>query len=487
MTEQLAFKSGSGTGVAGGNTDAPLRGSAEAMALALRDGSTTSETLIRATLDRIARDDGEVHSFLSVDASAAIEAARAADRALSAGDDKGPLHGIPFAIKDIYDVEGQSTSCQSHIQSGHMADRDSAVVERLRAAGAILIGKLDTFEFALGGPSPDLPFPIARNPWKPGHESGGSSSGSAAAIGAGFVPLAPGTCTTGSIRGPAAWCGAVGLKPTFGRVSRRGVFPLAPSLDHCGPLARSVHDAAVALQVMAGHDPADPGSLDQPVPDYLTDLEKGVAGHTIGVPRDFFGSQATLDSDTRAAISRAEGLLRDAGATIVGVELPEYRLFAAAARIIMAAEAFAIHRENLRSRLHEYGNIAARRFAIGAGIGAADYIDARQLGARLRATVDNLFGSCDMMLTAISLSTAPPVASTSRPGVWPLQASPWNLTGHPAIAVPMGLAENGLPVSVQLVGPRWSEAAILRAARTLERTSGWAEVFLPFEPKDTRS
>lgn len=466
---------------------APVPGSAQKMALALRNGSTTSEALVRETLARIARDDDQVHAFLSLDGQAAVEAAQAADQALASGKDKGPLHGIPFAIKDNYDVAGQATSCQSRIQARHRARQDSAVVERLRAAGAILIGKLDTFEFALGGPSPDLPFPIARNPWNPDHESGGSSSGSAAAIGAGFVPLAPGTCTTGSIRGPAAWCGAVGLKPTFGRVSRRGVFPLAPSLDHSGPLARSVHDAAAALQAMAGHDPGDPDSVDRPVPDFCADLAKGVAGMAVGIPRGFFGKEATLDDDTRAAIARAEDLLRAAGASIVEVELPEYRLFAAAARIIMASEAFAIHRENLRTRFFEYGAIAARRFAIGAGIGAADYIDALRLKTQLTSTVDDRFTGCDMMLTAISLASAPRVSSSTRPGVWPLQASPWNLTGHPAIAVPMGLASNGLPLSVQLVGPKWDEAAILRAARVLERTSGWTDVALPFQTQDMTS
>lgn len=456
-------------------------GSADEMATRMRQGDVTSVQLVAQTLARITRDDGKVRAFLRVDADAALAAARSADTALARGEDRGPLMGIPFAVKDIYDVAGQATTCQSRVRADHSATRDSTVVARLRAAGAILIGKLDTFEFALGGPSNDLAFATSRNPWNLGHEPGGSSSGSGAAIGAGFVPLAPGTCTTGSIRGPAAWCGAVGLKPTFGRVSRQGVFPLAGSLDHCGPLARSVRDSATALQIMAGHDADDPFSSKMPVPDYTVDLEAGVAGMAVGIPRSFYDTDPLLTDEIRGALAQAEDILRSASARIVDISLPEYALFAAAARIIMAAEAFAIHRADLRDRLDAYGEIAARRFAIGAGIGAADYLDAKRLQARLTQVVMRNFETCDVMLTPISLATAPPVATSTRPGVWPLQASPWNLTGHPAIAVPVGLAPNGLPLSVQVVGRHWGEVEILRSARVLERDSGWADVALPFQ------
>ena len=459
--------------------DEPVPGSADAMARDPRLGRATSEQLTVAALDRIAHHDGSIHAFLAVDAAGAIAAARAADAALAAGRDLGPLQGIPFAIKDIYDVQGQPTTCQSRVQSGHVAVSNAAVVDRLQAAGAVLIGKLDTFEYALGGPSRDLPKPAARNPWNTAHETGGSSSGSGAAIAAGYVPLALGTDTTGSIRGPAAWCGAVGLKPTFGRVSRRGVFPLASSLDHCGPLARSVRDAATCLQVIAGHDAADPQSANRPVPDYTSSLEQGVGGMTVGVPRSFFEGDPALSDDQRQALARSEALFRAAGARIVDVALPGYRVFMACARLIMAAEAFAIHRDNLRGRLGAFGEIAARRFAIGAGIAEADHADCLRLKTQLTKQVQAALAPCQMMLTPIALAAAPPLATSSRPVVWPLQASPWNLTGHPAIAVPMGLGRGGLPLSVQLVGPHWSEATVLRGARVLERSSGWAGVRLP--------
>ncbi len=465
---------------------APLPGSADGMARALRAGTTTAEALARAALDRIARHDGAIHAFVHVDAEGALKAARAADADFAAGRDASPLQGIPYAVKDIYDVAGMATTCQSRVQAGHVAARDSAVVARLRAAGAVLLGKLDTFEFALGGPSTDLPFPVARNPWNSAHETGGSSSGSGAAIAAGYVPLSPGSCTTGSIRGPAAWCGAVGLKPTFGRVSRRGVYPLAPSLDHCGPLARSVRDAAVALQAMAGHDPADPGSAARPVPDFTHALEHGVAGMTIGMPRAFFAHDPALTDDTRAALARAEDVLRAAGAEVRDIALPDYRLFIACARVLMASESFAVHRANLRGRLGDYGTVAARRFAIGATVGAADYIDALDLKRRLTAAVHAAMAPCDMMLGCISLSAAPPVATSTRPVAWPLQASPWNVTGQPAISVPMGLGATGLPLAVQLIGPSWGECAILRAARVLERDGGWADVPLPALPMQER-
>jgi len=251
--------------------------SVAALGRGLRDGTLKAEGLARNALSRIAAHDGRLHAFIHVERDAAIQAACAADAELAAGRDRGPMHGIPYALKDIYDVAGLPTTCHSRLRLDAVATEDSAVAARFREGGAVLLGKLATYEFALGGPSFDLPFPPARNPWNPDRVPGGSSSGSGAAVAAGFVRVAPGSCTAGSIRGPAAWCGTVGMKPTYGRVSRRGVFPLAWSLDHCGPLARGVEDAAIALQVMAGYDPRDRASADLPVPDYRADLGAGVA------------------------------------------------------------------------------------------------------------------------------------------------------------------------------------------------------------------
>ncbi|RYE33485.1 MAG: amidase [Hyphomicrobiales bacterium] len=453
--------------------------SVAAAARALRSGDLMSVALTEASLDRIAEFDGRVNAFVHVDAEGALRQARHADDLFRAGIDLGPMQGVPYALKDIYDAAGMATTCHSQLKLDHIAESDSAVAERFGAAGAVLIGKLATFEFALGGPSFDLPFPPSRNPWDLRRTAGGSSSGSGAAIAAGFVPVAAGTCTTGSIRGPAAWCGAVGLKPTFGRVSRRGVFPLAQSLDHCGMLTRTVHDSAVTLGIVAGHDPADPASADAPVADYVADLDAGVAGLRVGLPLHLFEASPLLTADARRGIDAAVDWLRDRGAIVEAVTIPDYALFVACGRVLMTAEAFAIHRPDLRERLEQYGAITARRFSVGASIGAADYIAARRLRRTLAAAVDEVLGGCDMLLTAISLAPAPFLTQDTAPTVWPLQASTFNVSGHPAISVPVGLDSDGLPLAVQLVGRRFDEATILRGARVIEQASGWDRMPLP--------
>lgn len=322
------------------------------------------------------------------------------------------------------------------------------------------------------------PFP-PRNPWRPDHIPGGSSSGSAAAVAAGFVRFATGTCTSGSIRGPAAWCGVVGLKPSFGRVSRRGVFPLSWTMDHCGPLSASVEDAAIAFEAMAGHDPGDPGSADLPVPHVRACLEHGARGLRIGVPWHLFEHHPAFVPDARDAIERTVALLSDAGATIHRVVLPDLALFLACSRVIMAAESFAIHRAGLARDPAGYGEAAAGRFVLGAGLGAADYLDAQRLRDALAAAVDAALRDHDLLLTAISLDSAPSFASQAGSAAWPLQASPFNVTGHPGISVPVGLDRNGLPLAVQVVGRRFDEPGVLRLARAIERLTGWAGTRVP--------
>jgi len=450
-----------------------------AMGRALRSGAVTSEALTREALARVSARDPALHAFVLLTEDRALADARRADAELAAGKDRGPMHGIPHALKDIYDTAGIRTTCHSKLRLHHVPEADSVVASRLHDGGAVLLGKLATHEFALGGPSFDLPFPPARNPWDPGHITGGSSSGSAAAIAARIVRMAMGSDTGGSIRGPAAWCGLVGIKPTYGRVSRRGVFPLSWTLDHCGPLSRGVEDSAITLQVIAGHDPQDAASADLPVPDYREDLEKGVQGLRIGVPRAFFAS--TASQDVRSGIDRTIGQLRAAGATIEDVALPDYALFAAAGRIIMMAEAFAIHEADMRERLLDYGEITANRFVLGATITAADYINALRARRELTDAVNAILQRYDALLTASALTTAP---RFDAPGdalstVSPMQTIPFNVTGHPAISVPVGLASEGLPISVQLVGRPFGEAALLRLARGVEIQSGWESVALP--------
>jgi aspartyl-tRNA(Asn)/glutamyl-tRNA(Gln) amidotransferase subunit A len=447
----------------------------------LRAGAVTSVALTRDALARIEARDGGLHAFIQVTAERALADARQADADLAAGCDHGPMHGIPYALKDIYDTAGIATTCHSRLRQHHVPEQDSVVAARFAEGGAVLLGKLATHEFAIGGPSFDLPWPPSRNPWNVEHITGGSSSGSATAIASDMLRMATGSDTGGSIRGPAAWCGLAGIKPSYGRVSRRGVFPLSWTLDHCGPLARSVEDAAIALQVMAGHDAQDAASADVPVPDFRAGLVRGVAGLRIGIPRAFFATAKMVTPDVLGAIDHTAQLLRDAGAVVADVALPDYAIFSAAGRAILLAEAFAIHRVDLQSRLTDYAEITAGRFVLGATITAADYIDALRARRELTDAVNSVLSSYDALLTASSLTTAPrfDAVPDALSSVSPMQTIPFNVTGHPAMSVPVGLGAGGLPLSVQVVGRPFDEETVFRVGRAIETLSGWETVRFP--------
>jgi len=267
------------------------------------------------------------------------------------------------------------------------------------------------------------------------------------------------------------------MKPTYGRVSRRGVFPLAWSLDHLGPLARSVEDAAIALQVMTGHDPRDPASADAPVPDYRSGLEDGVAGLRVGVPRDLFAHDPALTEDACDGIERALAALREAGATVMDVMLPDYALYRSCNRVIMTAEMYAIHRADLRRRLPEYGEIAARRFASGVAIDAADYLAAQRLRRVLTRAVNAALDRCDVLVTAISLDTAPPFGP--HDSIWSLRPATFNVSGYPAMSVPVGLGRDRLPLAMQVAGRPFDDPSVFRVGRALEELTRWERVPLP--------
>ncbi len=454
----------------------------------LRSGQVTSEALTRAALDRVAAVDGALHAFITITAERALEDARRADAAFAAGQDAGPMQGIPYALKDIYDTAGIRTTCHSRLLEHNVPAADCAVAQKLAAGGGVLLGKLATHEFAIGGPSFDLPFPPARNPWNPDCITGGSSSGSGAAVAAGAVRMAMGSDTGGSIRGPAAYCGTVGIKPTYGRVSRRGVFPLSYTLDHAGPLTRSVMDAAITLRVIAGHDPLDPASADEPVDDYLSGLEGGVSGLRLGVPRAFFAAAPATAPDMLAAFDRACHALREAGATVEDVTLPDYALFNACGRAILAAEAFAVHESDLRSRLAEYGAITQQRLLLGACVTGPDLVQAFRARRELTDTVNGTLGRYDALLTASALAEAPrfdAVPDPNRSAIAPMQTISFNVTGHPALSVPTGKGTTGLPLSLQVVGRPFDEAMVLRVARAIELATGWDGA--AGEPPDVRA
>jgi aspartyl-tRNA(Asn)/glutamyl-tRNA(Gln) amidotransferase subunit A len=448
------------------------------MAQALRSGGTTAEALARLALRRIQAVDHRIDAFITVTPSRALADARLADGLLARGMDRGPLHGIPIALKDIFDTAGIRTTCHSKLREDHVPAEDSFVAARLAAAGAVLLGKLGTHEFAVGGPSHDLPFPPPRNPWNRDHVPGGSSSGAGAAIAAGMVRVAMGSDTGGSIRHPAAYCGVVGLKPTYGRISRRGVAALSWSMDHCGPMGRSVEDVAILLGAVAGHDSLDPGSADVPVGDYRAELERGVAGLRLGVPRAWLEQTA---GPVREGIERVLATLAEAGARVVDVDVPDLDHLSACGRVILAAEAFAAHAADLRARPGDYGRIAFTRLAAGAALTAEDLVQAQRLRGRLTEQMNRAFDQADALICPNVMIEAPrfdALPDAMAPGA-PMQMIQFNVTGHPALAVPIGLGPGGLPIGLQVAGRGFDEAMVLRVGRAVEALSGWESVALP--------
>lgn len=447
---------------------------AEAGAM-LRDGRLSSRTLAEHALSRIAAIDPQLHAFVLVTGDRALQDAKRADRELAAGIDRGPLHGIPYALKDIYDTAGIRTTCHSKLMIDHVPSEDSTVERKLKSGGAVLLGKLATHEFALGGPSFDLPLPPARNPWNLDYFTGGSSSGSGAAVAAGLTRVALGSDTSGSIRGPACYCGTVGLKPTYGLVSRRGVFPLSYSLDHCGPLTWTVEDAALVMQVIAGHDPLDPSSADVPVPDFSAQIGQTLEDLKIGIPWHFLKEAENVSPEVLASLDVAARKLTELGARIEEVRLPDFSLFEACGRVIMTAESYAIHEQNLKNRPLDYGSYTYQRMILGAAITAADLMQAFRLRRELAAVVNHqVLKEYDALICANGLGPAPAIADfpPDRALSAPLQTIPFTVTGNPALAIPTGFSASGLPLGMQIVGRAFDEATVFRIGAALEAATG---------------
>jgi aspartyl-tRNA(Asn)/glutamyl-tRNA(Gln) amidotransferase subunit A len=451
----------------------PLPTIAEASRL-IGAGDLSPVALTEAALARAEALNPKLDAFIEITAERARAAVRRAEAEIAGGRRRGPLHGIPYGLKDIYDAAGLRTTAHSRLLLDNVATADAETTARLEAAGMILIGKLATHEFATGGPAWDLPFPPARNPWNTDRFTGGSSSGSGAAVASGILPLAMGSDTGGSIRLPAAYCGTVGLKPTYGRVSRRGVVPLCYSLDTAGPLTWTCEDAAFALQALAGYDPRDPGSADVPVPDYRAALRQGVAGLRIGYARAF-NDDSGVGAEQAAALDAAAQLLAKLGAAIVEVKLPPNDHFQAVCRTISHGESFAIHREDLQKRPELYARVTRERLMLGGFITAAQYVQAQRLRRILTAKVDALLEECDVLLTAVIPGPAPVLEETDqRPWREPQPiSSVFNVTGHPCVAQPCGFAAEGLPLSVQFVGRAFDEAMVLRVGHAYESEAGW--------------
>ncbi|HJZ96633.1 MAG TPA: amidase [Candidatus Solibacter sp.] len=444
------------------------------LAESLRARRVSSVELVSAAIERIDRLNSQLRAFITVTAEHALHQAREADRELAAGDDRGPLHGIPIALKDLFATKGVRTTAGSRVYENYTPDFDATVVERLGAAGAISVGKLNQHEMAYGITSANPHYGPVRNPWNTEHVPGGSSGGSAAAIAAHIVCVAMGTDTGGSIRIPASFCGTVGIKPTYGRVSRHGVLPLGYSLDHMGPLTSTVRDAGFVMNAIAGPDPKDPTASQRPVEDYVPAEDCSIRGLRIGFPENFFFDR--LDSDVesavRGAIARAESL----GASVRQIRLPDMVALNAVARMVLLAEASAVAAP-FADRRELFGPDVLALLDQGRLVPAVDYINAQRLRRKMRRDFDALWKDVDCLFTPTTPNTAPKIGDTTvrlggqdedvRLATTRLVRG-INALGYPAVSMPCGLSGTGLPIGLQIIGAPFQEALILRAAAALE-------------------
>jgi len=447
----------------------------------LRSGRITSIALTEAQLARAHATQDTLAAFILIMDEVALAGARQADADFAAGVDRGPLQGIPIGVKDIIATKDAPSTANSRVLDPAWGRRDDAtVVKKLRAAGAVIIGKMALHEYALGWPDPDTGFRIPKNPWDLGRTPGGSSTGTAAAVAGGVILGGLGTCTGGSIRGPAAYSGISGMKQTFGRVSKEGCVPLGYSLDHIGPMARSARDCAVMLQVMAGYDPLDLCSVDTPVPDMTGLMDGSLGGVRIGVLRDHFFTAENLDPEVKAAVETALEAMAVAGATLVDVSIPHADIARHAQRITMMSEAYAYHEPDLKAKPELYGRYLRESFQTGALYTAADYIQAQRLRPLIRAECaaafgDRSAGGVDVLVTPTMPTTAlkfdgyNPDMLLTPPTFTPI----WNLTGLPAISVPCGFSSETLPIGMQLVGRPFDEPTVFKVADAYQQITDW--------------
>ena len=453
---------------------------ARALAQFVRDRSISPVELVTMYLDRIDRLNGRLRAYVTVCHDDALEAARRAEAAVMRGEALGPLHGIPFAVKDQFATRGVRTTQGSRLFESFVPDHDATVVTRLTNAGGILLGKLNLTEFALGG-TQEFPYGQPRNPWNLDHDPGGSSSGSGIATAAALAAVTLGEDTGGSIRSPACWCGIVGVRPTWGRVSRAGVFPLCWSMDAAGPLSRVVEDSALVLGIIAGRDDRDPTTSRLPVPDYLSALRRDLRGLRLGMIAELI---AGAEPEVRNAVDAAAGVLVQLGAVVEAVSLP---LLPAAGAVFMAvadAEGAGLHRAWLRERGGEYDRGTRRRLLTAALLPASAYHQALRARALIRAQVHETLQRYDLLLAPMAPTAAPPIDAGQAPVTSRDEAarrfftrrsygSPASLSGTPAISLPCGFTTAGLPLAVQLIGRRFDEATVFSVAAAYEAATEW--------------
>jgi aspartyl-tRNA(Asn)/glutamyl-tRNA(Gln) amidotransferase subunit A len=461
--------------------------SSDLTALSLSDASelvrrrkVSPVELTRACLARIEQLNPVLNAFITITGDLALAQARAAETDIQRGKWRGPLHGIPIALKDLFDTEGIKTTAGSAVYKDRVPGQDAEVVRRLKAAGAVLVGKTNMVEFAYGGNATVSYFGTVHNPWSLDRNPGGSSSGSAAAVSARLCYGALGSDTAGSVRQPASVCGVVGLKPTFGLVSNRGVIPLSWSCDHVGPLTRTVEDNALMLQVIAGYDPDDTSSVRMNVPQYQSALRRSTSPIRVGIPRDFFFDD--LDPDFAVAVNNALAVMGKITAGVKEVALPSPAREQESVRTaVRAAEAYVYHREAVTRTPELYQPETLVRVRTGADVTTQAYIQGRLDLARARRVIEQIFDTVDVLVTPTTPVPPPTIAELSTDvstslrlgGPFIRNTSPFNVYGIPAISVPCGFTASGLPIGVQISGPNGGEAVVLQVAAAYERATEW--------------
>jgi len=446
---------------------------AEGAAL-LRSRKLSPVEWTKALLERIAQIDPAYNAYLTVTADSALAEAKQAETEIAAGKYRGPMHGVPYAAKDIFDIEGLATTCHSKVRKDHRATADAFTIRKLREAGAILLGKLALHEFATGGPAFDLPWPPARNPWNRDLHPGGSSSGSGAALAAGMAPAALGTDTGGSVRNPATCCGIVGMKPTYGAVSLSGVFPLTYSLDHVGPMTRDVESNAILLHALAGYDANDPTMSEHPLADCLKDLKSGIKGKTIGVIEHFYTKDSPADPDQVKGIEAAIAVLKSLGANVRTITVSPLSLWTDCNRTIHACEAYAIHEKDLQERPEDFAMLTRNRIMAGAFVSSAKYINAQQLRRALCQEMARAMHGLNAVITLSSLLLPCKIDDTAEVlKTYDQQARlVFNVTGSPCISVPTGISKSGMPLAMQIAGHAFDEPTVYRVAQAYCEAAG---------------
>jgi amidase len=448
-----------------------------AVAQQIQTQAVSPTALTEVMLDRIAQLNPSAHAYTCVMSEQARAQAQAAEQEINAGTYRGQLHGVPIAVKDLLDVEGVPTTCGSTIRQNAVASHDATVIAKLRAAGAVILGKLNMTEFALSGYHRELPVPV--NPWGADRWAGVSSSGSGVATALGMAFGTLGSDTGGSIRFPSAVNGVVGIKPTFGTVSKAGAFPLSYTLDHVGPIARGVEDAAILLQAIAGHDPHDPFTHRTPVPDYLAQLTAGVRGLRIGVDETYCANDA--DPEVTQATLNATRVLEELGAILVPVNVMPTLAVAPFWGAVVAAEAAVAHADTYPSQAGEYGPVFGGLLEAAPSLTASDYAQARLATAQAQSTFDAVFADVDLLVCPGAPSPAMPLSEFGPTDVLPPEAvasfvgfcAPMNFTGIPTVSVPCGFSIGFLPIGLQFVGPRHAEPLLIQAAYAYEQATTW--------------